>query len=106
MKENALYSEYPVWEKTFNSTFFGRRKSFISVIDIKNSKLLYSTYLGSCFQFRIHPDKFGNVSFVGEAGQREAAGITGFPITENALEEPPTYLMLGRLVLNDKPINK
>ena len=106
LTENALYSEYPVWEKTFNSTFFGRRKSFISVIDIKNSKLLYSTYLGSCFQFRIHPDKFGNVSFVGEAGQREAAGMTGFPITDNALEEPPTYLMLGRLVLNNKPIKK
>jgi len=101
LTKNALFSEFPVLEKTFNNTFFGRRKSFISVIDIKNSKLLYSTYLGGCFRFQIHADKIGNVSFIAEAGQREAAGMTGFPITENALEEPPTYIMLGRLVLNN-----
>ncbi|TFG79931.1 MAG: hypothetical protein E4H23_04305 [Chrysiogenales bacterium] len=101
LTKNALFSEFPVLEKTFNNTFFGRRKSFISVIDIKNSKLLYSTYLGGCFRFQIHADKIGNVSFIAEAGQREAAGTTGFPITGNALEEPPTYIILGRLVLKN-----
>lgn len=103
LTENALYSEYPVCEKTFNSTFFGRKKSFVSVIDIKNSKLLYSTYLGSSFLFRVHPDKNGNISFVAEAGQRAEAGMTGFPVTKNAIMEPPTYTMVGRLVLNAIP---
>ncbi|MBE0675224.1 MAG: DUF3471 domain-containing protein, partial [Bacteroidales bacterium] len=103
LSENALYSDYPVCEKTFNNTFLGRRKSFISVIDIKNSKLLYSTYFGSCFLFYIHPDENGNISFVAEAGQRAEAGMTGFPVTENAIMEPPTYTMAGRLLLNAKP---
>jgi len=106
LTENASFKEYPVCEKTFNNTFFGRRKSFVSVIDIKNSQLLHSTYLGACFQFRIHPDKIGNVGFIAEAGQREAAGMTGFPITEDALEEPPTYIMLGRLALKINSITK
>ncbi len=26
LTENALFKEYPAWEKTFNGTFFGRRK--------------------------------------------------------------------------------
>jgi len=104
LTENALYSDYPVSEKTFNSTFFARKKSFVSVIDIKNSKLLYSTYLGSCFIFNIHPDKLGNISFVAEAGQRAEAGMTGFPISRNAFMEPPTYTMVGRLVI-EKPID-
>jgi hypothetical protein len=102
LTENALYSEYPVCEKTFNSTFFARKKSFVSVIDIKNSKLLYSTYFGSCFLFNIYPDKFGNISFVAEAGQKSEAGITGFPVTKNATE-PPSYAMVGRLMLNAIP---
>ncbi len=104
LTENALYSEYPVGEKTFNSGFFARKKPFVSVIDIKRSKLLYSTYLGSSFVFRIHPNKNGNISFVGEAGQRAEAGITGFPVTRNAIQEPPTYLMVGQLVI-DEPID-
>ena len=103
LTEDALYSEYPVCEKTFNSTFFARKKSFVSVIDIKNSKLLYSTYLGSCFLFYIQPDKLGNISFVAEAGQRAEVGMTGFPVTENAIMEPPTYTMVGRLLLNAIP---
>ena len=103
LTENALYSEYPACEKTFNSTFFGRKKSFVSVIDIKNSKLLYSTYLGSSFIFRIHPDKNGNISFVAETGQKSKAGNTGFHVTKNAIMEPPTYTMVGRLLLNAKP---
>jgi hypothetical protein len=106
LTENASFKEYPVCEKTFNNTFFGRRKSFVSVIDIKNSQLLHSTYLGACFQFRIHPDKIGNIGFIAEAGQREAAGMTGFPITENAFAEPPTYIMLGRLAINNNSIKK
>lgn len=102
LTENALYSDYPVGEKTFNNTFMGRRKSFISVIDIKNSNLLYSTYFGSCFLFYIHPDKNGNISFVAETGQKSQAGMTGFPITENAIE-PPSYTIVGRLLLNAIP---
>ena len=74
----------------------------MSVIDIKNSKLLYSTYFGASFIFRFSPDKKGNISFVAEAGQRGEGGITGFPITKNAVE-PPTYTMVGRLLLNAKP---
>ncbi|MFC1898672.1 DUF3471 domain-containing protein, partial [Candidatus Cloacimonadota bacterium] len=101
LSEYAMYSDYPTWEKTFNSTFFARKKSFVSVIDIKKSKLLYSTYLGSCFLFNIHPDKNGNISFVAEAGQRAEAGMTGFPVTRNALMEPPTYTMVGRLVIEE-----
>lgn len=103
LSENALYSEYPVCEKTFNSTFFARKKSFVSIIDIKNSKLLYSTYFGSSFIFRIHPDKNGNISFVAETGQKSEAGSTGFPITENAIMEPPSYTIVGRLLLNAIP---
>jgi Domain of unknown function (DUF3471)/Beta-propeller repeat len=102
LSENALYSDYPVKEKTFNNTFLGRRKSFISVIDIKNSELIYSTYFGSCFLFYIHPDKNGNISFVAETGQKSEAGMTGFPVTENAIE-PPSYAMIGRLLLNAIP---
>ena len=102
LTDNALYSDFPVCEKSFNSSFLGRKKSFVSVIDIKNSKLLYSSYFGSSFIFHIHPDKNGNISFVAEAGQRGEAGITGFPITKNA-NEPPTYTMVGRLLLNAKP---
>jgi hypothetical protein len=101
LTDNALFKDYPSWEKTFNNTFLGRRKSFISVIDIKNSKLLYSTYLGGCYHFRIYPDKLGNISFIGEAGQRGENGMTGFSVTDNAITEPPTYLMVGRLLLNN-----
>ena len=104
LTENALYSEYPVGEKTFNSGFFARKKPFISVIDIKRSKLIYSTYLGSGFVFRLHPNKNGNISFVGEAGQRAETGLTGFPVTRNAIQDPPTYLMVGQLVI-DEPID-
>ncbi len=100
--ENALYPDFPVCEKAFNSTFLGRKKSFVSVFDIKNYKLLYSTYFGASFIFRFSPDKYGNLSFVAEAGQRGEGGITGFPITKNAIE-PPTYTMVGRLLLNAKP---
>jgi len=96
---DALFSEFPFWEKIFNNTFMGRRKSFFSVIDIRNGKLLYSSYLGACFHFKTASDSAGNIVFIAEAGQREAAGTTGFPVTENAITEPPTYLMLGRLVV-------
>ncbi len=102
LSENALYSEYPECESSFNSSFLGRRKSFVSVIDINNSKLLYSSYFGASFMFRFCPDINGNLSFVAEAGQRGEAGITGFPLTKDATE-PPTYTMVGRLLLNAIP---
>lgn len=104
LTENALFSEFPSWEKTFNNTFWGRRKSFVSVLDVRNGKLLYSSYLGACFHIRTVADKNGNLDFIAEAGQREAAGATGFPVSENALQEPPTYLMLGRLVTKSVPV--
>ena len=97
LSDDALLSEYPSWEETFSSTFLGRRKAFVSVIDIKNQELVYSTYLGACFQSRTYADKMGNISFIAEAGQRGESGMTGFPVTDEAFREPPTYLMLGRL---------
>jgi len=102
LTENALYSDYPVCEKAFNSSFLGLKKSFISVIDIKNSKLLYSSYFGASHLFRFYPDKYGNIGFVAEAGQKSESGITGFPVTKNAAE-PPSYAMVGRLLLNAIP---
>ena len=74
--------------------------AFVSVIDIKNQSLVYSTYLGACFQSKTCSDKSGNISFIAEAGQRGESGMTGFPVTDNAFMEPPTYLMMGRLVKN------
>ncbi len=53
--------------------------------------------------FRIHPDKNGNISFVAETGNKSEAGNTGFHVTKNAIMEPPTYTMVGRLLLNAKP---
>jgi hypothetical protein len=102
LTENALYSEYTVCEKAFNSSFLGLRKSFVTVIDIKNSQLLYSSYFGSSHLFRFYPDKYGNIGFVAEAGQKSEAGITGFPVTKNATE-PPSYAMVGRLLFNAVP---
>jgi hypothetical protein len=55
--------------------------------------------LGGCFRFQVHAHKSGHIAFIAEAGQREAAGTTGFPITENAITEPPTDIMVGRLVI-------
>jgi hypothetical protein len=102
LSENALYSKFPDCEKTFNSSFLGLKKSFVSVIDIKNSKVLYSSYFGASHMFRFFPDKLGNLSFVAEAGQKSQSGITGFPVTKDATE-PPSYMMLGRLMLNAIP---
>jgi len=97
LTENAQYADYPVWETTFNNTFRGRRESFVSVVDIKHGRLLYSTFLGACFQLRTDCNEAGDISFVAESGQREAAGTTGFPVVGDRSEEPPTYLMVGRL---------
>lgn len=102
MTENALYSKFPECEKSFNSRFLGRKKSFVAIVDVRNGKLLNSTYFGASFLFNIHSDINGNISFVAEAGQRGEAGITGFPLTKDA-EEPPTYTMVGRLLLNAIP---
>ena len=102
LTENALYSAYPVCETAFNASFLGLRKSFVLVIDIKNSKLLYSSYFGASHLFRFYPDKYGNIGFIAEAGQKSEAGITGFPVTKDATE-PPSYAMAGRLLLNAIP---
>jgi hypothetical protein len=106
LTDNALIKNYPYWENTFNNTFMGRRKSFISVVDVKNGRLIYSTYFGGCFHWRIFPDKTGNISFIAEGGQREGYGMTGFPVTQNGLTEPPTYLMVGRLILNKNSVSR
>ncbi len=34
LTDDALFKEYPAWDKTFNATFFGRRKAFVSVVDV------------------------------------------------------------------------
>lgn len=100
--ENALFTGFPTCEKTFNSSFLGRKKCFVTIIDTRHNEILNSTFMGSGFLFNIYPDLNGNISFVAEAGQRGEAGDTGFPITKNA-EEPPTYTMIGRLLLNVPP---
>ena len=102
LTENAMYSEFPVCEKAFNSSFLGLKKSFIAVLDIKNSKMLYSSYFGASHTFRFFADKYGNLSFTAEAGQKSQAGITGFPVSKNAIE-PLSYAMIGRLMLNERP---
>ncbi|MBI9068178.1 MAG: hypothetical protein JEZ09_12865 [Salinivirgaceae bacterium] len=103
LTKNALHSDFLVCEKSFNSSFIGRKKSFASVINIKNRKLLNSTYLGLSFIFNIHPDKLGNVSFVAEAVKKSEVGMTGLPISRNAIMKPPTYALEGRLLLNAIP---
>ena len=105
LTENALYSEYPVCDKTFNNTFFGKRKFFVSVIDIKEKRLVYSTFFGAGVRFQAFPDAHGNLGFIAEAGVREVPG-TDFPVSSDAFRVPPTYIMLGRLVLNDNRVRK
>ena len=105
LTDNALYSEYPVGDKTFNNTFFGKRRFFVSVVDIKQSRLVYSTFFGAGVRFQVFPDQRGNLGFIAEAGVREVPG-TDFPVSRDAFRVPPTYIMLGRLVLNDTSVPK
>lgn len=100
LTENALYSDYPVCDKTFNNTFFGKRRFFVSVIDIKKGRLAYSTFFGSGVRFQAFPDKQGNLAFVAEAGVREVPA-TDFPVSKDAFRVPPPYFMVGRLMLSD-----
>ncbi|MBI5440806.1 MAG: hypothetical protein HY900_06305 [Deltaproteobacteria bacterium] len=102
---NALNSAYPVCDKTFNNTFFGKRKFFVSVIDIKKGRLLHSTFFGSGVRFQAFPDKQGNLGFVAEAGVREVPA-TDFPVSSEAFRVPPTYFMVGRLILGDSTVPK
>lgn len=102
---NALYSEYPACDRTFNNTFFGKRKFFVSVIDIKKGRLVYSTFFGAGVRFQAFPDKQGNLAFVAEAGVREVPG-TDFPVSGDASRVPPTYVMVGRLVIHDGTVRK
>jgi hypothetical protein len=94
---NALYSDYPVGDKTFNNTFFGKRRFFVAVVDIKQGRLVHSTFFGSGVRFQVCPDAEGNLAFIAEAGVREVPG-TDFPVSSDAFRVPPTYIMLGRLV--------
>lgn len=101
LTENAIDKYYPLTDKTFNSGFLGRRKAFISVIDIKKRKLVYSTYFGACLRFKIFPNQSGNLSFIAETGSHGFTQSTDFPLTKEAFQTPPTFIMLGQLVLND-----
>lgn len=105
LTENALYSQYPVCDKTFNNTFFGKRRFFVSVVDIKKSRLVYSTFFGAGVRFQVFPDTHGNLGFIAEAGVREVPG-TDFPVSSDAFRVPPTYIMLGRLVPKDISVRK
>ena len=105
LTENALYADYPVCDKTFNNTFFGKRKFFVSVLDIEKGRLVYSTFFGSGVRFQVFPDTHGNLGFIAEAGVREVPG-TDFPVSGDAFRVPPTYIMLGRLLLDGNAVRK
>ena len=94
LTENALDSNYPLTDTTYSSTFLGKRKFFVSIINIKKSQLIYSTFLGGGGRFCIYPDKMGNLGFFGE-------GSADFPVTDNAFRKEPTSFVVGRLVLKN-----
>ncbi len=96
---NALDSFYPASDQLFNSSFLGRRKAFVSIIDITKGQLVYSTYFGACLRFELFPDKSGNLGFMAETGPHGFPGTTDFPLSKDAFQSPPTFLMLGRLAL-------
>jgi hypothetical protein len=106
LTENAMDSAYPATDKLFNSSFLGRRKAFVSVVDITNGQLVYSTFLGACLRFELIPDQSGNLGFMAETGPQGFPGFTDFPLSEDAFQAPPTFLMLGRLALNNNSIKK
>jgi hypothetical protein len=99
LTENAIDPVYPAADKLFNSSFLGRRKAFVSIIDITKGRLVYSTYFGACLRFESFADKSGNLCFLAETGPHGFPGTTDFPLGEDAFQAPPTFLMLGRLVL-------
>jgi hypothetical protein len=101
LTENAPDSVYLTSDKSFNSSFLGRRKAFVSIIDIAKGQLVYSTYFGACLRFEFFPDKSGNLGFMAETGALGFPGITDFPLSEDAFQAPPTFLMLGRLLLKN-----
>lgn len=90
LTDAALDTVYPVSDSTYNSGFFGNRKFFISVLDIENKQLRYSSFYYGGKRFSIYPDGRGNLGYIGE---------TGIPVTENALVNTPTSLIMGRLEL-------
>ena len=106
LTENAMDSAYPATDKLFNSSFLGRRKAFVSIIDIAKGQLAYSTYFGACLRFEIVPDREGNLGFMAETGTHGFPGSTEFPLSQDAFQAPPTFLMLGRLVAKDLPKQK
>jgi len=95
---NALDSAYPAGDNLFNSSFLGRRKAFVSIVDIRKGQLVYSTYLGACLRFSLSPDPAGNLGFIAETGCHGFQGTTDFPVSEDALLAPPSFLMLGRIL--------
>lgn len=92
LTENALDSIYPLNDGTYSPTFEGKRKFFVSIIDIRKNQLVYSTYIGGGGRLRIYPQQNGNIGFFGE-------GSADFPVTENAFQKDPTSFVVGRLVL-------
>lgn len=106
LTENALDSVYPASDKLFSSSFLGRRKAFVSIIDMKKGQIVFSTYFGAALRFGIFPDKSGNLGFIAETGPHGFAGTTDFPLSEDAFQAPPTNIMVGRLALNGNPVRK
>lgn len=95
LTKNAIDKEYFHSDKSYSSTFLAKRKFFISIIDIKNNELKYSSYFGGGMRFHISPDKLGNLGFVG------VTKVTDFPSTDETGQSPPKAFMLGRLLLKN-----
>ncbi len=88
---NALDSVYPVTDSTYNSGFFGKRKFFISIIDIENNQFIYSSFLYGNKRLSIYPDEKGNIGFLIETD------MTNFPVNGNAIQKTPTSFVVGQL---------
>lgn len=87
----ALDSDYPVSDSTYNSSFFGTRKFFISVMDLNERKLLWSSYFSGGQRFSMVPDGRGNIGYIAETGLKD------FPVTDNAYRKTPSTFVLGRI---------
>ena len=84
-------SDYPVSDSTYNSSFFGTRKFFISVMDLNERKLLWSSYFSGGQRFSMVPDGRGNIGYIAETGLKD------FPVTDNAYRQTPSTFVLGRI---------
>jgi hypothetical protein len=106
LSENALDSDYPESDKLFNSGFLGKRKAFVSVIDIKKGELLYSSYLGACLRFKIFPNQDGKVGFASETGFHGFPGTTDFPLSREPFQFSPSFFTLGKLALDEQVLGQ